>query len=138
MWNVLKSFLGDVRLETIAAIALLIQALMPWLLGRILSRHRQTMELQTETAKLIGHALEQQIRIMDEQVEFQRRIEAKIEREKIFGAVLRLQAKVVDLTAELSPQLPMGTAISAVEEQRPIDHKWIRLEDAISPCLTGL
>lgn len=138
MWNVLTSFLGDVRLETIAAIALLIQALTLWLLWRILRRHRQTMQLLTETAKLIGQALEQQTRIMDEQLRFQSRIEAKMEREKVFEAVLGLQAKVVDLTAELSPSSRFAAAISAGEEQQRIDYKWIRLEDAISPCLTGL
>jgi hypothetical protein len=135
MWNALKSFFGDVRAETVAAIALLLQAVILWFLWRILSRQRETMERQTETAQLIGHALEQQAKVLDEQFKFQRRNEAKIERERIFEAVLALQAKVVDLIAELSPP-PQSETIT--EEQQRISHKWIRLEDAISPCLTGL
>ena len=135
MGNDLKSLLGDVRLETIAAVALLTQAFILWLLWRILSRHSATMERQTETANLLGYVLEQQTKIMEEQLTLHSRIEAKMERERIFDAVLGLQAKVVDLTAELSPPPQM---VTATEEQQRISDKWIRLEDAIPPCLTGL
>ena len=135
MGNDLKSLLGDVRLETIAAVALLIQVFISWLLWRILTRHRETMERQAETSNLIGYVIEQQTKIMEEQLLLQRRIEAKMEREKIFEAVLGLQAKVVDLTAELSPP---PQSVTILEEQQRISDKWIRLEDAIPSCLTGL
>jgi hypothetical protein len=135
MWDVVKSLLGDVRPETIAAVALLMQAVILWLLWSILRRNRHMLEQQTETAKLIAQALEQQTKIMDEQFKFHRKIEAKTERKKIFEAVLGLQTSVVNLIAECSPPSQSETAF---EEQQRISHKWIRLEGAIPPCLTDL
>jgi hypothetical protein len=88
MWHALMSFLGVVRWpEAIAAIALVIQVFILWQHRRILTGYGETLERQAETAKLIGHALEQHgrilsdhTRIMDEQFKFQRKIEEKIER----------------------------------------------------------
>jgi heme exporter protein D len=88
MLDFLKRFLGDVRWpEAIAAIALVIQAFILWQHRRILSGFGETLERQAETAKLIGHSLEQHgriladhTRIMDEQFKFQKKLEAKIER----------------------------------------------------------
>jgi heme exporter protein D len=85
--NLLKYFLGDVRWpEAIAAIALVVQAFILWQHRRILSGFGETLERQAETAKLIGHSLEQHgriladhTRIMDEQFKFQQKLEAKIE-----------------------------------------------------------
>ena len=88
IWPVLKSLLGLVRWpEAIAAIALVIQAFILLQHRRILTGYGETLERQAETAKLIGHALEQHgrilsdnARIMDEHFKFQRKIEAKIEK----------------------------------------------------------
>jgi hypothetical protein len=88
MWHILKSLLGLVRWpEAIAAIALVIQAFILLQHRRILTGYGEALERQAETAKLIGHALEQHgrilsdtARIMDEQFKFQRKIEANIEK----------------------------------------------------------
>src|ERR1700741_224828 len=88
MWHVLKSLLGLVRWpEAIAAIALVIQAFILLQHRRILTGYGQTLERQAETAKLIGHGLQQHrrilsdnTRVMDEQFKRQRKIEAKIEK----------------------------------------------------------
>lgn len=85
MSDSLKYFLVDVRWpEAIAAIALVIQAFILWQHRRILSGYGETLERQAETAKLIGHSLEQHgriladhTRIMDEQLKFQKKLEAK-------------------------------------------------------------
>lgn len=85
MSDSLKYLLGDVRWpEAIAAIALVIQAVILWQHRRILSGFGETLERQAETAKLIGHSLEQHgriladhTRIMDEQLKFQKKLEAK-------------------------------------------------------------
>lgn len=87
MLDFLKHFLGGVRWpEAIAAIALVMQAFILWQHRRILSGFGETLERQAETAKMIGHSLEQHgriladhTRIMDEQFKFQKKLEAKIE-----------------------------------------------------------
>jgi hypothetical protein len=87
MWPVLTSFLALVRWpEAIAATALVIQSFILLQHWRILTRYGDALERQAETAKLIGHALEQHgrilsdnARIMDEQLKLQRKIEAKSE-----------------------------------------------------------
>lgn len=90
MVDSLKYLFGDVRgTEAIAAIALIIQAFILWEHRRILNGFGQTLERQAETAKMIGHSLEQHgriladhTRIMDEQFKFQKKLEAKIEDSK--------------------------------------------------------
>ena len=88
MWQSLNSMLVTVRWpEAIAAIAMVIQAFILLQHRRILSGYGETLQRQAETAKMIGHALEQHgriladhTRIMDEQFKFQKKIEAKIDR----------------------------------------------------------
>jgi hypothetical protein len=146
VWQAIKTFLVGVRWpETVAAIALLIQAAILGLHWRILTRHGETMEQQAKTGELIGQALDQQGRvlaeqakIMDDQFKFQRKIEAKIERQKIFEVVLDLQARFVDLKTELSAALPSGTSVLDIAKQQSVDHKWSRLEEAIFPCEKAL
>ena len=83
----LKYLLGDVHWpEALAAIALVVQTFILWQHRRILTGYGETLERQAETAKLIGHSLEQHgriladhTRIMDEQFKFQKKLEAKIE-----------------------------------------------------------
>jgi heme exporter protein D len=87
MLGSLKYLLGDVRwTEAIAAIALVVQAFILWQHRRILTGFGETLERQAETAKMIGHSLEQHgriladhTRIMDEQFKLQKKLEAKIE-----------------------------------------------------------
>jgi len=87
MLDSLKFVLGNVVWpEAIAAIALVIQAFILWEHRRILTGFGETLVRQAETAKLIGHSLEQHgriladhTRIMDEQLKFQKKLEAKIE-----------------------------------------------------------
>jgi hypothetical protein len=94
MGHVLKSLLDVVRWpEAIAAVALVVQALILLQQRRILSGYGETLQRQAETAKLIGHALEQHgriladhTRIMDEQFKVQRKIEAKLERSTVTTA----------------------------------------------------
>ena len=91
-----KYFLGDVRWpEVIAAIALVIQTFILWQHRRILTGFGETLARQAETAKLIGHSLEQHgriladhTRIMDEQFKFQKKLEAKAEIPKTSAASL--------------------------------------------------
>lgn len=87
MLEFFKYFLGGVRWpEAIAAIALVVQAFILWQHRRILNGFGETLERQAETAKMIGHSLEQHgriladhTRIMDEQFKFQKKLQAKIE-----------------------------------------------------------
>lgn len=87
MLDFLKYFLGGVRWpEAIAAMALVVQAFILWQHRRILTGFGETLERQAQTAKLIGHSLEQHgriladhTRIMDEQFKFQKKLEAQIE-----------------------------------------------------------
>lgn len=87
MSDFLKYFVAGVHWpEAIAAIALVIQAFILWQHRRILGGFGETLERQAETAKMIGHSLEQHgriladhTRIMDEQFKFQKKLEAKIE-----------------------------------------------------------
>jgi heme exporter protein D len=92
----LKYLLGDVRWpEAIAAVALVLQTLILWQHRRILTGYGETLERQAETAKLIGHSLQQHgriladhTRIMDEQFKFQKKLEAKIENSTTSAASL--------------------------------------------------
>ena len=91
MSDSLKYLLGDLRWpEAIAAIALVIQTWILWQHRKILTGFGETLARQAETAKMIGHSLEQHgrilsdhTRIMDEQFKFQKKLEAKIENSKI-------------------------------------------------------
>jgi heme exporter protein D len=81
--------------EAIAAMALVVQTLILWQHRRILTGYGVTLERQAETAKLIGHSLEQHgriladhTRIMDEQFKFQKKLEAKIENSTTSAASL--------------------------------------------------
>lgn len=92
----LKYLLGDVRWpEVIAAVALVVQTLILWQHRRILTGYGETLERQAQTAKLIGHSLEQHgriladhTRIMDEQFKFQKKLGAKIENSTTSAASL--------------------------------------------------
>src|SRR5215831_3399776 len=83
----LKYLIGDVHWpEAIAAMALVVQTFILWQHRRILTGYGETLERQAETAKMIGHSLEQHgriladhTRIMDEQFKFQKKLESKIE-----------------------------------------------------------
>jgi hypothetical protein len=64
---------------------------------------------QAETAKLIGHALNQQGNVLDEQTkimakqfELQRRVETKVERDSLFTAMVEMQGALVSLERRLS------------------------------------
>ena len=92
----LKYVLGGVHWpEAIAAIALVVQTLILWQHRRILTGYGETLERQAETAKLIGHSLQQHgriladhTRIMDEQFKFQKKLEARTENSKTSAASL--------------------------------------------------
>lgn len=85
--DILKYLLVDLRWpEAIAALALVVQAFILWQHRRILTGFGETLGRQAETAKLIGHSLEQHgriladhTRIMDELFKFQKKLETKIE-----------------------------------------------------------
>lgn len=87
MLDFFKHFFGGVSWpEAVAAIALVIQAFILLQHRRILNGLGETLERQAETAKMIGHSLEQHgriladhTRIMDEQFKFQKKLQAKIE-----------------------------------------------------------
>ena len=88
MLQVFKSLLVTIRWpEAIAAFAMVVQAFILLQHRKILREYGDTLVKQAETAKMIGHALEQHgriladhTRIMDEQFKFQKKIEAKIDR----------------------------------------------------------
>jgi hypothetical protein len=129
--------------EWIAAAALLIQAFILWLQSRILTRHAGTMEkhvdiakTQAEIAKSIGNALSQQGVIMEGQLNFQKMVEAKAEREKVFDVVLDLRARFVRLHTTLG-SIPVAAGISAGTREK-LDFDWDRLEEALLPCLKAL
>ena len=96
MSDSVKYFIGDIRWpEALAAIALVIQTFILWQHRRILTGFGETLERQAETAKLIGHSMEQHgriladhTRIMDEQFKFQKKLEAKTENSKTSAASL--------------------------------------------------
>lgn len=148
MLQCLKFLLEPLRKpEWVAAIALLIQAVILFIQAKILGRHADTMEehtaiarTQARTAELIGAALEQQGKIlsdqgkiMAEQLEFQRRLAAQAEREKVFGVVLELRSRVVALVSNLSVGSPPGTSISPGTREKQ-ESEWSSLEAAILPC----
>jgi hypothetical protein len=92
----LKYLIGDVHWpEAIAAMALVVQTFILWQHRRILTGYGETLERQAETAKMIGHSLEQHgriladhTRIMDEQFKFQKKLESKIENSTTSAASL--------------------------------------------------
>jgi hypothetical protein len=96
MSDSVKYVIGEIRWpEAVAAIALVIQTFILWQHRRILTGFSQTLERQAETAKLIGHSLEQHgriladhTRIMDEQFKFQKKLEARSESSKTSAASL--------------------------------------------------
>jgi hypothetical protein len=153
MSQCLVTFLDGVRWpETVAAVALLIQAVILFLQWKILGRHAATMEehtgiagKQAETAKLIGQALDQQGRvlgkqsqIMDEQFNFQKRVEAKSEREKVFEFLLNLHSRFVLLTDTLSARPATALTVPDFSARDRREHAWSRLHEAILPCQKAL
>ena len=128
--------------ETVAAVALLIQAVILLLQTKILHRHGETMEQQARTGELIGQALDQQSKVLaeqtkiaDAQFKFQQRIEAKSEREKVFEAILDLHSRFVALMSELSTGAPSsGTTIHDLAKQQQVEQMWSRLEQSILPA----
>jgi hypothetical protein len=129
--------------EWVAAIALLIQAVILFLQFKILGRHAETMEehktiagTQAETAKLIGKALTQQGKILDEQFKFQKRLAAQAEREKVFDLVLELRSRVVALLSLLS-STPVYQ-LTSPESREQQEFAWNQLGNAILPCEKAL
>jgi hypothetical protein len=131
------------RPEWVAAIALLIQAVILFLQFKILRRHAETMEehktiagTQAETAKLIGQALTQQSKILDEQFNFQKRLAAQAERGRVFDVVLELRSRVVSLLSLLSST--PGYQLTSPESREKQEFAWNRLEESILPCEKAL
>jgi len=133
--------------EWIAAVALLIQAVILFLQYKILGRHAKTMEQHTETAgtqaktaESIGKALEQQgkvlgeqTKIMDEQFKFQRRLEEKAERTRLFESLTDLGLLVTDL------QFVLGSISSVNEAVRDrVNTLWGQLFQQIVRCTKEL
>ena len=119
------------RPEWVAALALLIQAFILGLQAKILRKHGATMEThaqiagkQAETAELIGKALAQQERILDEQTkimaqqfEFQRAAMGQADRQRAFDSVLSLRKSLDMLISKIqSPGQRYPDRIA--EEQR--------------------
>jgi hypothetical protein len=136
---------------SIQALIFLLQAAILWWQGRILRRHASTLEkhteiagAQAETAKLIGQALDQQgkvtdaqVKIMAAQFEFQRAIEAKSDRERVFDAALELRATLAGLKGVLGrPQAPGSTLSTQAGDE--IASAWNRLKKATFPCQKAL
>jgi hypothetical protein len=147
----LKSLIEPLRKpEWIAAIALLIQAVILPLQAKILGRHAETMErhaeiagTQAETAKLIGQALDQQgkvlndqTKIMADQFTFQRRLEIKAEREKVFDLLLELHTKAVALQSRIGSLQP-GATITQEGRER-LNAAWDSVGSCIVPCQRAL
>jgi hypothetical protein len=92
-----------------------------------------------ERTVLVGKALEQQgkildeqTKIMEEQFKFQRRLEAKTERERVLRVVLEVAGRVRALAQTLSRyQL---SNFQDEDSRQQANRMWDRLTEAILPC----
>lgn len=133
------------------AVIFLVQAVILFWQGRILHRHASTLEehrdiasTQAETAKLIGQALEQQgkllgtqTKIMDDQFKFQQKIEAQVEKAKVFDLVLELRTQFAAVKGVLSANIIPGTPFTQASREK-VENAWQRLSAAIVPCQKAL
>ena len=122
--------------EWVAAIALLIQARILWRHAHTLEEHARIASSQAHTAELIGQALRQQgqildeqTKIMDEQFKFQRRLEVKAERTKIFDLLMQVRISVAMLQRKM-----MERNISDEE----MSGYWERLTSDVPLCMKEL
>ena len=132
-----------------AAIALFIQASILLLQAKILSRHAETMEehksiakTQADTAELIAKALQQQgevlseqTKIMEGQFKFQKNVEIRMEREKIFKALVAVAASLRCLTLMIS-KIP-AASYSAADRER-VGHAFETLAENVMKAQESL
>jgi hypothetical protein len=140
----LKTLLEPLRKpEWIGSLALLIQAGILALQAKILHRHSVTMkehagisQAQATTAELIGKALVQQGKILDEQTQimaaqskFHRMTVAHTQREKVYDDMLDLRTKVMMLISAIeAPGRRDPERLSSEKLQ------WDRIISAVLPC----
>lgn len=132
-----------------AAFALAVQAVILFLHWIILRRHAGAVEehvgiaaTQARTAEAMGQALQQQgkimekqTKIMDEQFKFQRRLETKSEREKLFDLLMQVVVSIRVLAETLlQAQLPTSTQ----EVITRLNRDWATLYEVLVPCTQAL
>lgn len=124
--------------EWVAAVALLIQAVILFLQAKILSAHARTMEEhktiagnQATTAGLISVAIEQQRRILEEQFNFQKKVESKSEEQTILRLVTDVAARVSLLEIALS-QVQLSNYTS--QDRDRVRLYYAKLNEIVLPC----
>jgi hypothetical protein len=142
-------FLQQLGHDWIAAIALLAQALIFLLQAGIfawqaliLRRHAKTLEEHTATAKLIKEALDHQETvlntqsdIMSRQLELQRQIDEKAEREIVFSSVIKVQAGLEALARRLG-RIQLSTVTG--QDRAEVSDLFNRLAGSVAECLKAL
>lgn len=108
------------RPEGLAAVALLIQAAIFGIHALILRGHAKTLErnveiadMQAKTADSMSQALQQQSKIMSDQTKimeaqfkFQRRVEAKTERQAVFDQTMSVRVALMYLLSVMTSEAP--------------------------------
>jgi len=146
MWRLVVSFLEKPWIAAVAllvqAVVLLVQAVILLLQWRILRHHGEVMEqhtdigrIQVKTAQLIGDAIQQQGQILEAQFTFQKRIDAKAEREQVFEKIFAVARNVRALSNVLA-NIPPGTSRDFAKER--IDRSWNELGNSATECQKGL
>jgi hypothetical protein len=129
--------------EWIAAFALLIQAgiflLHAWILrrhGKALDKNVDIANTQAKTGELMAKAMEQQGKILDDQskimnaqFQFQRRVTAQAEKEKVYDCLLKLRTSVIMLISKIEE--PGDRYAPRVAEEQRLQ---AALVSSILPC----
>jgi hypothetical protein len=115
--------------EWFSVLILLIQAGIFWRQTTILERHGESLEKSAEIANAQAKIAAQQEAILTQQFTFQKRVEAKAEREKLFDLILDVRSRVKNLASTIE------TAVYGSEQ---IKFAWDKLGETILPCMKAL
>jgi hypothetical protein len=114
------------------------QAVFLYLQARILGRHASTLEenkeimkTQAETLTLIGQALNQQGRIMGEQADFHRSVDARVEKGSLLNLVLDAQTGLEQLSSMLSG---LQQSVTSQQDRHNVSDCFDSLAGSVTQC----